>query len=323
MIKDWELFRIFVVVARAGSFRKAQDILGLKPQTISAKIDALEEQMGSLLFFRTRAGVIMTDVGQEFFQVAAQMERITQNIAPIKAIQEKRHLRIAATDGIGGFWLLKALPAFVKEFPSIRIETQYIDWCQSIDLTKAEVDLTATYAAPTDPDAVILAHAPVTLAPFATKAFLKRHGTPRNFDDLRRFPLCVHDMQYDKSNPTVRPWTEMLETHPNIIYRTGSSLALRHAAKWGLGISLQPITGIDTDPDDAVMLDFFTCTYELYVVSHYSMKDYPPIRMLIDLFKKYLLRDADGSLTKRPRESAVARTRAPAVRAGSRRRSGT
>ena len=308
MIKDWELFRIFMVVARLGSFRKAQDVLGLTPPTISAKIDALEEQMGSLLFFRTRAGVTMTDVGQEFLQVATQMERITQSIAPIKAIQEKRHLRIAATDGIGGFWLLRALPAFIKDFPTIRLETINIEWCQSVDFSKAQVDLAATYAPPSDPDAVILVHAPVTLAPFATRSFLNQHGTPRSLEDLEHFPLCVHDMQYDRTNPTVRPWAEMLETHPKIIYRTGSSLALRNAAKWSLGISLQPITGGDTDPDDAVMLDFFSCTYELFLLSHYSMKDYPPIRMLIDVFKKYLLKDAEGSLTKRPRRGVPTKT---------------
>lgn len=65
--------RIFVTVARAKSFSRAGDIIGLSQSAVSHSVKELEGQTGVRLLDRTTREVVLTDAGQ---QLAARLERI-------------------------------------------------------------------------------------------------------------------------------------------------------------------------------------------------------------------------------------------------------
>ena len=54
---DWESVRIFLEVARGGSFRTAATKLGMTGHGIAKRIEQLEHQLGAMLFTRHRDGV--------------------------------------------------------------------------------------------------------------------------------------------------------------------------------------------------------------------------------------------------------------------------
>ena len=65
---DFELYRIFYVVANNSNITKASKELNISQPAISKSIKNLEEQLGGQLFIRTKRGVFLTDEGEEFYR---------------------------------------------------------------------------------------------------------------------------------------------------------------------------------------------------------------------------------------------------------------
>lgn len=290
--------------ARAGGLRKAEVALGLTQPTIGKKIDRLEQMAGTKLLYRTKAGVSLTPAGESFFRIAEEMERLTQKVGPDSVLANNGltgRLRIAATDGMAGYWLPHRLRRFHREYPGITLDMHCIDATTEVNLTKREADITVMYSYPTDPDVVVLSKASMVLAPFCTKGFLADWGQPESIEDVLNFPVCAHYMHYRKEGD-MKPWAEMLERHDKVIYRTASSLVLGNVVKMGLGISLQPLGVLDRE-DDAVYLDLdgFSSHLPFFLVCHKDIKDVPPVRAMIRYLNNSLFRDDGlGSPSKKP-----------------------
>lgn len=69
---DFELYRIFYVVANHCNITKASEELNISQPAISKSIKNLEEQLGGQLFIRTKRGVILTEEGKEFYNYIKQ-----------------------------------------------------------------------------------------------------------------------------------------------------------------------------------------------------------------------------------------------------------
>jgi LysR family transcriptional regulator, flagellar master operon regulator len=72
---DTELARTFLSVIAAGSFVEASQRLHVTQSTVSARIQRLEEQLGTELFVRNKAGTTLTPAGQRFQRYAAVLAR--------------------------------------------------------------------------------------------------------------------------------------------------------------------------------------------------------------------------------------------------------
>ena len=64
---NFNLYKIFCVVAETESFSKASDILCLTEPTISSHITKLENNLGVKLFYRENKGTTLTKVGRELY----------------------------------------------------------------------------------------------------------------------------------------------------------------------------------------------------------------------------------------------------------------
>lgn len=69
---DFELYRIFYIVAKNESISKAANELHISQPAISKSIKKLEEQLGGGLFVRTKKGVVLTEEGKEFYSYIKQ-----------------------------------------------------------------------------------------------------------------------------------------------------------------------------------------------------------------------------------------------------------
>ena len=69
---DFELYRIFYVVANNCNITKASKELNISQPAISKSIKSLEEQLGGPLFVRTKRGVVLTNEGEEFYNYIKQ-----------------------------------------------------------------------------------------------------------------------------------------------------------------------------------------------------------------------------------------------------------
>mgnify|MGYP000698721547 CR=1 FL=1 len=72
---NWDDARIFLAVAREGSFSKAAKRLGVQHSTVSRRIRDLEKNLATLLLERTTTGFKLTEAGEELNASACKIER--------------------------------------------------------------------------------------------------------------------------------------------------------------------------------------------------------------------------------------------------------
>lgn len=123
---DTEFARTFLAVIEAGSFVGAAERVHVSQSTISARIAALEQQLGVALFVRNKAGAALTPAGQRFQRHASAL---------VRTIEHARHdigmpRDVACTLVVGGrigLWegfLLSWLAEMRQRHPRIAIRAE-------------------------------------------------------------------------------------------------------------------------------------------------------------------------------------------------------
>ena len=129
---DFELYRIFYVVAKNRNITKASKELNISQPSIIKSIKNLEEQLGGQLFFRTKRGVILTDEGKEFYKYISQaIEYIynAENKFSDLVNLETGCIKIGISTTLTKEFLLPYLEKFHYLYPKIDIQivTSYTD----------------------------------------------------------------------------------------------------------------------------------------------------------------------------------------------------
>lgn len=122
---DFELYRVFYIVANNKSITKASKELNISQPAVSKYIKSLEEQLGGTLFIRTKKGVLLTNEGAMFYNY------IKQAIESIKSAENKFTELINLNYGnikigISTTLTMEILHSYLKQFhnlyPKIKIE---------------------------------------------------------------------------------------------------------------------------------------------------------------------------------------------------------
>ena len=123
---NFELYRVFYIVAKRGSITLAANELNISQPAISKSIKNLEHQLNGELFKRTRKGVTLTEEGKEFYKyISKAMEYINNAEAKFTELinLETGTIRIGVNATLTKMFLLPYLKEFHKKYPKIKIET--------------------------------------------------------------------------------------------------------------------------------------------------------------------------------------------------------
>lgn len=122
---DFELYRIFYVVANNKNITKASEELNISQPAISKSIKNLEEQLGGQLFVRTKRGVVLTEEGEEFYKYIKQAIEFINN-AENKFSDlinlETGCIKIGISKTLTKEFLLPYLKEFNRLYPKIDIQ---------------------------------------------------------------------------------------------------------------------------------------------------------------------------------------------------------
>ena len=122
---DFELYRIFCVVASNGNITKAAEELNISQPAISKSIKNLESQLGGQLFVRTKRGVVLTSEGKEFYKYISQAIEITRNAESrfTELINlETGVIKIGISTTLTKMFLIPYIKKFHDSFPNIDIK---------------------------------------------------------------------------------------------------------------------------------------------------------------------------------------------------------
>lgn len=115
--------RIFLAVARHGSFARAAEELHLSPPTLSLQVKQLSETVGQPLFEQLGKKIYLTAAGQTLAEacqdIEARMERLSQDLAALSGV-EKGSLKLAILTTVK-YTVPKLLGGFCAAHPGIDV----------------------------------------------------------------------------------------------------------------------------------------------------------------------------------------------------------
>lgn len=152
---EWSDVRIFLAVARGGSFGEAARSLGVSHPTVGRRIKALEDEAGQPLFRRTQDGLVLTDAGDAVLALAESMENSALSMERRLAGNHERLegiLRISSADWFAGYVLAPVLAELGRRHPAVVPEV--IASYRLLDLSRRDADVAFRIVPFSEPDIV-------------------------------------------------------------------------------------------------------------------------------------------------------------------------
>ncbi len=117
----------FLAVARLGNVSRAAEEMYLTQPTLTARIKALEEEVGDQLFVRTSRGMRLTEAGREFVSFAERcvgaLEEGKQRLGEVRGASGGR-LVLGTSPGVSTYALPAILERFVAAHPNVSVSVR-------------------------------------------------------------------------------------------------------------------------------------------------------------------------------------------------------
>ena len=110
-----------------------------------------------------------------------------------------------------------------------------------------EADIISTWHPPTRPDLVVLSKNRMIFNLARRPNISNEMGCRAVLRNLKYHRLCDH-LHYPRDGGWAT-WAELIQSHPNVCFRTNPSMTLGEVTNLGVGISLQPIGVKDREPN--------------------------------------------------------------------------
>lgn len=152
---EWNDVRIFLAVARGGSFGEAARSLGVSHPTVGRRIKVLEDEAQQPLFRRTKDGLVLTDTGDTVLALAESIENSALSMERRLAGNHQRLegiLRISSADWFAGYVLAPVLVELARRHPAVVPEV--IASYRLLDLSRREADVAFRIVPFSEPDIV-------------------------------------------------------------------------------------------------------------------------------------------------------------------------
>jgi len=228
---NWDLFRLFFVVARLGSMNRAAHQLGISQPTLSRRLSELERDVGAPLLFRTPAGVALTQEGEALRQSTANMigafaafqKEVRQQIGMRSSI-----VRISASEGMTKHWLLPRLKRLREIGDNIQFEIY--STAHQHSLASGDLDFVIRIGRTDDDELVGKRVGQVAFGIYASQDYLKSRPAPQSLSDLANH--CLIGQTPDISSPR-----RETEVGPGLISQFLAAEAL------GRGVKVSQVAG--------------------------------------------------------------------------------
>lgn len=284
---------VFVHVVKTGSFTAAADALGLSQGAVSKSVGRLEERFGTRLLNRSTRKLSLTETGSRLYErgkrALVELEEAEAEVASLQ-MEPRGILRVSAPTAFGALYLAPLLPEFLEHHPALTFDLQLDD--RETDIVAEGFDCAIRIRALGDSTLVAKKLAPCRQVICAAPEYLRRHGTPKTPEDLKRHPVLIYTYRDGLGEWTLRGpdgKTTKIETSARL--SSNSGFALTQAAINGFGIVVPPKFYIAKDLDEGklvAILDDYTVLPSLNIYVVYPERRYlsPKVRAFVDFLSK-------------------------------------
>jgi DNA-binding transcriptional LysR family regulator len=235
---SWDDFRYVKAIADTRSLGGAAQALGVNHSTVFRRLGQIENQLGSRLFDRGRAGYTLTNCGEDMVRLA---ERVAEDITAFERrvtgqdLRPSGELRITTNDMVLLHLLTDVLAKFRNAYPEIVLDIVVSNALLNLSKRDADVAIRATYQAPESLNGQRVGR--IGWAIFGPAALA---GKP--FDLTADPPR--HDWVGFADNVAIARASRWLREHgvgeKQMVYRVNTLLGIAEAAAGGVGLALLP-----------------------------------------------------------------------------------
>jgi DNA-binding transcriptional LysR family regulator len=279
--------RVFVRVARKGSFSAAGRDLSIPQSTVSRAIADLEREIGAALLVRTTRALTLTEAGADFLvRVEGILGELDEAEHAARGTGELRGVvRVGLGTSLGVREVVPRLAGFMDRYPELRVDLVMQDHRQ--DLLIEGVDVAFRFGPLADSSMVARNVASWPRVLVAAPAYLAKAGTPHTPVDLSEHAIIMGPSAMTWS------WTLSKEGH-SVSAHVDGRLTIRAsegavaAATAGLGIVTVTIGACRRELGSGALVrvlpDWDAGNVELNAVFSNGKAAKPAARALVDYF---------------------------------------
>jgi len=282
-LTDWDAARIFLEVARCGSFRSAAERLGLSINVVRRRVDDFERQTGVTMFIRDVHGARLTEEGVQVVAAVERMEAASFDLlrASVPAAGSlSGEVRVAVTEGLGTFWLAPRLVEFQRSYPNILIDLHCA--MRSADVSRHEADIAIQLSRPTVPDVKAVKLGRMHLMFFASEQYLETNGTPKTVDELVKHRLVIQVADDATAQDAFANLFPGYSERDLVVMKTNVSSANYWAVANGAGIGVFPTYALALGGKMKPLDVDARWSFEIWLSYHPGSGRIPRVRHMID-----------------------------------------
>ncbi len=281
---DWNLLKVFVAVANAGTLTGAARGLGSSQPTVGRQLKLLEAQVGTPLVVRHSRGVVLTQQGQDLLTRArlidSQMQALLRQARGAQGTLEGT-VRLSMTEMVGTYILMPALARLRVVYPDIALELLLDN--SAADLLQGEADIAVRMFRPQHLELVGRKVGFIAAGWYASEAYIARCGAPETFADLLG---TQHDMVGYNHNPFMLRSMAKFDprlTRESVRFRTDSMVGQLEAIRQGAGVGVVQVEVAQRFPELVrVLLDTPLPRLDMWLVTHQDVRGGAPVRAVFD-----------------------------------------
>lgn len=292
MIETSQL-QTLVAVARARSFSKAAEVLGVTQSAISQSIKNLESKLGIKIFKRSGKAVILTAEGEKLYDVGAQfLDELVETLEELQSDKNQMQgkVRIGTLTGIGKTWLAKEVVWYAKENPHLKMTVSMGNQDELIhdfETNKLDILVLPEEELPTVGEKVFFLEEKSTIvAPLNMKSELD--GTELTLEKLETLPLVLFESDDVLFLKWCRTKFGAVPKKLNIRFCVNSHGHMLQAVSEGLGVAVVPNHVLNRSYFKDKVANFGdkydVPTGRLYIAYHKESEDLVRIKNTINRF---------------------------------------
>ncbi|MEK5765465.1 LysR substrate-binding domain-containing protein [Acinetobacter schindleri] len=244
MLTDLDDFYCFAQVVEHGGFSAAERATDIPKSKLSRRVYNLEERLGVRLIQRSSRHFAVTDIGMNIYrhaQVMLSAAQAAHDLVDHLNTEPRGIIKLSLPVSIAQNEIARILPAFLKQYPEIKIQMMVTNRRVDIINEGFDIALRVRSSLDDDPNLVIRQFDQIEQHLFASQGYLNEFGHLKNPEELsehkilsmadehtEQFLILHNNMQQQKK----------IRVMPTVL---GSDLSmLAQLATSGCGITLLP-----------------------------------------------------------------------------------
>ena len=284
LLQNWDVYRYFLAVARAGSLSEAAKRLQESQPTVSRKLKELEAVLGSRLVERTTTGATLTIAGELVLAHIQKIEREAIGITEtLRDDGQKMSGKVVVTapEGLGVAVLAGGLQKFRVLHPGIDLELRI--GAGKLDLMQRAADIAFRVGDPLQPSLLGRSIGTVSFGLYAHERYLRQNPMPKSTGQLGQHQFI--ELATAAGKLPQEAALEKLLAKPHRVLRTDNIQIQLNAVKDGSGIAALP--GYMAPPSSNlvhILPQKFAPKAELWILMRPELKDVARVRATASFF---------------------------------------